>query len=67
MATKKQGSPSAKKSSATKASSAAGAGASKPAMSTQDKLARRKLDALKRGIHRITDEETTPFNIHVLQ
>ncbi len=39
---------------------------SNPAMSTEEKLARRKLDALKRGIHRITDAETTPFSVHVV-
>ena len=35
-------------------------------MSVEEKLARRKLDALKRGIHRITDSETTPFSVHVV-
>ncbi len=34
-------------------------------LSAEEKLARRKLDALKRGIHRITDLETTPFSVHV--
>jgi hypothetical protein len=37
-----------------------------PGMSADEKLTRRKLDALKRGIHRITDAETTPFSVHVL-
>ncbi|MGI9304813.1 MAG: hypothetical protein ACR2RB_19230 [Gammaproteobacteria bacterium] len=34
--------------------------------SPKAKLDRRKLDALKRGIHRIGEEETTPFSVHVL-
>ncbi len=37
-----------------------------PKISTEEKLARRKLDALKRGIHRISDEDTTPFFVHVV-
>ncbi len=32
----------------------------------EDKLAKRKLDALKRGIHRIGEEETMPFSVHVI-
>lgn len=35
-------------------------------ISTEAKLARRKLDALKRGIHRISDEDTTPFSVSVV-
>jgi len=35
-------------------------------MTADEKLTRRKLDALKRGIHRITESETTPFSVHVL-
>jgi hypothetical protein len=35
-------------------------------ISTEAKLARRKLDALKRGIHRIGEEETTPFSVSVV-
>lgn len=60
MATKNQ------KSTTKKTGSAAGAGSSQLSAAAEEKLARRKLDALKRGIHRITDEETTPFNVHVL-
>ncbi len=37
-----------------------------PTNITQDKLAKRKLDALQRGIHRIGEEETWPFSVHVL-
>lgn len=40
--------------------------AAKQTLSVDEKLARRKLDALKRGIHRITDAETTPFSVHVV-
>ena len=36
------------------------------ALSMEEKLARRKLDALKRGIHRIGAEETMPFSVHVV-
>ena len=35
-------------------------------ISTEAKLARRKLDALKRGIHRISEEDTTPFSVSVV-
>lgn len=35
-------------------------------MTTEQKLTRRKLDALKRGIHKITESETTPFTVHML-
>ena len=38
----------------------------KPAPSMEEKLAKRKLDALKRGIHRIGEEETMPFSVHVV-
>ena len=40
--------------------------ASKPAASMEEKLAKRKLDALKRGIHRIGEGETLPFSVHVV-
>lgn len=64
--------PAAKKAAVTKVASATKISASKksstasPAMTADQKLARRKLDALKRGIHRITESETTPFSVHVL-
>ena len=32
----------------------------------EDRLARRKIDALKRGIHRIGEEQTMPFSVHVI-
>ena len=35
-------------------------------ISIEAKLARRKLDALKRGIHRISEEDTTPFSVSVV-
>ena len=35
-------------------------------ISTEAKIARRKLDALKRGIHRISEEDTTPFSVSVV-
>ena len=38
----------------------------KAALSMEEKLAKRKLDALKRGIHRIGEEETMPFSVHVV-
>ena len=38
----------------------------KAAPSMEEKLAKRKLDALKRGIHRIGEEQTTPFSVHVV-
>jgi hypothetical protein len=51
---------------ATKSPKAA-APAPKPAgTSMEEKLAKRKLDALKRGIHRIGAEQTMPFAVHVL-
>ena len=30
------------------------------------KLQKRKLDALKRGIHRMRAEDSTPFSVHVV-
>ena len=35
-------------------------------MTTEQKLTRRKLDALKRGIHKITESETKPFTVHMV-
>ena len=40
--------------------------AASPTISADEKLARRKLDALKRGIHRISEEDTTPYSVHVV-
>ena len=40
--------------------------AAKTASSMEEKLAKRKLDALKRGIHRIGEEQTMPFSVHVV-
>ncbi len=38
-----------------------------PAISTTEaKLQQRKLDALRRGIHRITDADSLPYGIHVI-
>lgn len=37
-----------------------------PAPSMEEKLAKRKLDALKRGIHRIGEDQTMPFSVHVV-
>jgi hypothetical protein len=34
--------------------------------STEEKIQRRKLDSLKRGIHRIRDEEGMPYRIHLV-
>lgn len=34
--------------------------------SMEEKLARRKLDALRRGIHRIGEGEAMPFEVHIL-
>ena len=34
--------------------------------SMEERLARRKIDALKRGIHRIGEEQTMPFSVHVI-
>ena len=38
----------------------------KAAVSMEERLARRKIDALKRGIHRIGEEQTMPFSVHVV-
>ena len=35
-------------------------------LSTEDRLKRRKLDALRRGIHRVTGSETLPIGTHVV-
>lgn len=77
MVTKKKESSTGKAASVKKASASSKASATKIAsskksqvsgqpMTADQKLTRRKLDALKRGIHRITDSETTPFKVHVL-
>lgn len=61
-----------KKKAATKKSASPKAVATKKAkvattpISTEAKIARRKLDALKRGIHRISEEDTTPFSVSVV-
>lgn len=34
--------------------------------STEEKIQRRKLDSLKRGIHRIKDEEGLPYRVHLV-
>ena len=57
-ATKKSASP---KAVATKKSKA-----TTTPISTEAKIARRKIDALKRGIHRISDEDTMPFSVSVV-
>lgn len=58
-------------SAATQASPAVGLdlnrGRALPAIGTTEaKLQQRKLDALKRGVHRISDAAATPFGIHVI-
>ena len=60
MATKKKSAST--KRTATKKAKAAGF----PPISAEAKLARRKLDALKRGIHRISEEDTTPCLVSVV-
>ena len=40
--------------------------AAQAAASMDERLARRKIDALKRGIHRIGEEQTMPFSVHVV-
>ena len=64
MAKKESGSKGSKKT-ATK-SSKSGENPQDPTVAIQDKLARRKLDALKRGIHRIGEEQTIPVSTHVI-
>lgn len=58
MASKKPA-PAKKKTSQSKASGS-------PALSVEEKLARRKLSALQRGIHRISAEDTTPCSVSVV-
>ncbi len=67
MAAKKSGGKGSKKAKGD-TGSASGSGPegkpANPAVSLEAKLARRKLDALKRGIHRIGEEEALPVSVH---
>lgn len=56
----------AKKPGATASKATKKAKVSSTPISIEAKLARRKLDALKRGIHRISEEDTTPFSVSVV-
>ena len=56
----------AKKSASTTTKAAKKAKVTSTPISIEAKLARRKLDALKRGIHRISEEDTTPFSVSVV-
>jgi hypothetical protein len=55
-----------KKSASPKAVATKKAKATTTPISTEAKIARRKIDALKRGIHRISDEDTMPFSVSVV-
>ncbi len=55
-----------KKSTSTKTAAAKNTKAATAPISAEAKLARRKLDALKRGIHRIGEEDTTPCSVSVV-
>jgi len=55
-----------KKSTSTKTVATKNTKAATAPISAEAKLARRKLDALKRGIHRIGEEDTTPCSVSVV-